>query len=94
MTTLFQHSLTHDQVAAVRERLSELLAQCVTSGASDLHLSVDRPPYFRVHGELKPDSNSPVFTEQELEALAGVLSENMKYLGVRVDRLTRRCFEF
>jgi len=34
--------------------LSTLLAQCITFGASDLHLSSGVPPLLRLHGDLVP----------------------------------------
>ncbi|MBI1830901.1 MAG: twitching motility protein, partial [Planctomycetes bacterium] len=41
-----------DDHAQARADLEALLADCVRRDASDLHLSPNLPPYFRVHGLL------------------------------------------
>jgi twitching motility protein PilU len=46
-----------------------LLKAMVEQEASDLYLTVDAPPVYRVHGSTKP-TNDPPFTNEQLEALA------------------------
>ena len=53
-------------------RLVAMLERCVEEGASDLHLSVDRPPLFRLHGRLEEAGFEP-FSSEQFEALAEAL---------------------
>ncbi len=46
--------------------LKKLLEIVTAQGASDLHVSVDRYPYIRVHGELIPLSHESVVTQKEI----------------------------
>ncbi|BFU94037.1 MAG: Twitching mobility protein [Nitrospira sp.] len=46
-----------------------LLKVMVDQEASDMYLTVDAPPTYRVHGSTKP-ANMPLFTNEQLEALA------------------------
>jgi twitching motility protein PilU len=46
-----------------------LLKVMVDQEASDLYLTVEAPPVYRVHGSTKP-TNDPPFTNEQLEALA------------------------
>ena len=50
-------------------RLSQLLQLAVANGASDLHLSVDRPPHLRVGGILAPMADHPPLAADELDHL-------------------------
>ena len=68
--------------------LDSLLTACVQRGASDLHLASNQPPYFRVHGVLKPEpvasshsislnstnSMSSTFSSDWVEGLIGELT--------------------
>jgi twitching motility protein PilT len=49
-----------------------LLQRCIDYGASDLHLSAQCPPVYRVNGELRPDSDAPL-TDAQLRAMADSL---------------------
>ena len=46
-----------------------LLKVMVDQEASDMYLTVDSPPAYRVHGSTQP-ANTPPFTNEQLEALA------------------------
>src|SRR4051812_36867799 len=53
--------------------LSDLLAECLRQGASDVHLSPDWPPCFRVHGDLRPVEGAADLSPADLEAIGRVL---------------------
>ena len=46
-----------------------LLKVMVDQEASDMYLTVDSPPAYRIHGSTQP-ANTPPFTNEQLEALA------------------------
>lgn len=54
-------------------QLEELLNTCVQTGASDLHLAPDLPPYLRLHGILEPMSDRPVISPATMLQLARAL---------------------
>ncbi len=60
-------------------RLPDLLNLCIERGASDLHLSVGRPPVIRVHGKLE-DQGEELLSPEATEALVRELTpeRNMK----------------
>jgi twitching motility protein PilU len=49
--------------------IRSLLKVMVDREASDLYLTVDAPPIYRIHGSTQP-TDSPPFTNEQLEALA------------------------
>lgn len=49
------------------DKLNDLLAEAKAAGASDVHLAPDRPPYFRIDGQLQPAANT-VLTDAHLKA--------------------------
>lgn len=49
--------------------VDEMLKLMVKKGASDLHLGVGRPPFFRIDGDLMP-SDFDILTDEEMERLA------------------------
>lgn len=49
--------------------IGELLANAVSSGASDIHLCTGQVPYFRIHGRLTP-SQFDVLPAETMEAVA------------------------
>lgn len=53
--------------------LSELLNHVVTRNASDLHLSVGRPPIFRVDGVLHALSEVPPLTKSDMDAIVRMI---------------------
>ena len=48
--------------------LENLMKEALEKGASDIHISVGRPPTFRIHGDLVSMSEKPL-TPQETEAM-------------------------
>lgn len=55
------------------------LQEVVAQGASDLHLSVDSPPMFRIDGSLRPAGNSVTWSEEKIKtALLSILSESQQ----------------
>lgn len=56
--------------------LDKLLERVVAEGASDLHLSAGRPPYWRVDGELRPLADAaPLGADEATDLLVPVMSE-------------------
>jgi twitching motility protein PilT len=56
--------------------LAELLKYAVEYGASDLHLTVGRPPMVRINGRLVPSGYDEVLTGEDTKALAySILTE-------------------
>ena len=59
--------------------IEEMLSQCVSLGASDLHLVVGTPPYLRINGELIAIADEPVLTaEKSQELIFGLVSQEQK----------------
>ena len=53
---------------------SELLELCVTQGASDLHVTVGRPPVLRVHGRLKDIAGYAAMQAADTEAFVKAIA--------------------
>ena len=49
--------------------ITALFAETLRLGASDLHLTVDMPPMYRVKGKILPHQNHAPFTSEEIGAL-------------------------
>lgn len=59
--------------------IQQFLEIIIVKEASDLHLSVDFPPMFRINGELLPIPGTPRLTEQDIEGLIfPILTEHQK----------------
>lgn len=56
----------------MRYDIRDLLLDAFAHKASDLHITVNSPPYYRVNGELVPYSQVPV-TEEDTEQMAKIL---------------------
>src|SRR5262245_380291 len=56
----------------IPERLREWLAQAITTGASDLHLTAGYPPALRLHGDLTELPESAL-TGEEIDHLLGAI---------------------
>ena len=50
--------------------LDSLVEHCVELGASDIHLSVDEPPRFRVQGKLAPRPEFAPFDARTVDDIA------------------------
>jgi twitching motility protein PilT len=59
----------------MHRRLLNLLHAAVDRGASDVHLVVDYPPVFRVHGELTPAQEEPLTPETARKMIESVLPD-------------------
>ncbi len=55
-----------------------LLQRAVQKDASDIHLKAGSPPYYRVDGELEPQDNSPLLSEDMDAILDVVLNDEQK----------------
>ena len=55
--------------------LDEILKQSVSAGASDIHFSVGRPPYYRIDGVLSPAGEEPLMPRELSDLLLGILDE-------------------
>jgi len=69
---------THGKVGSVTTTgydLLDLLTDCVTRNASDLHLTINEPPIFRVHGELWRSEYPPLTKEELLTLVMSFLSD-------------------
>jgi twitching motility protein PilT len=73
----------------IPDRLRDWLAQAITSGASDLHLTAGYPPALRLHGELTELSEPPLSGE-EIDHLLGTLGSQ----DVRTQVRDRRDADF
>lgn len=58
------------------EILERFLEKCEALDASDLHLSTNEPPCFRVHGPLVPGEIEETLTREQLKMLAARLLED------------------
>lgn len=61
------------------ERIEELMAACHKRGASDLHLSANKPPYFRRHGTLCRMGADKTISASELKALVRCLMNDRQW---------------
>ena len=55
--------------------LDDILKQSVSAGASDIHFSVGRPPYYRIDGVLSPAGEEPLMPRELSDLLLGILDE-------------------
>jgi len=60
--------------------LIELLKTAIEREASDLHLVPDYPPMLRIHGQLRPASESPLTGEQTRAMIATLVPERSRGL--------------
>jgi pilus retraction protein PilT len=61
------------------EPLDKLLERVVAEGASDLHLSAGRPPYWRVDGELRPLQDAQALgAEEAADLLRPVMTDTQR----------------
>ncbi len=57
------------------DKLNDLLAEAKAAGASDVHLAPNRPPYFRVDGQLLKAADAAL-TDDHLKTVIDVLLKN------------------
>lgn len=56
--------------------IDDLLREAKEAGASDVHISVDRPPYFRVDGVLRPIGDAALSEEEAKGMIAKLLKDD------------------
>jgi twitching motility protein PilT len=67
------------------EFFESLLAECIKKNASDLHITVGRPPTLRVDGLLLPVKGCPVLTPEMTDRFKNVATKNVKHLRAQID---------
>ena len=60
--------------------LEELLYSMVDKKASDLHYKAGAPPLFRIDGDLIPQSETPLTSEEVMEAASSLMDEKQRRL--------------
>lgn len=69
-----------------RKQLEEILESAIKKDVSDVHLSVGKPPIFRINGELVPSKEKPVLSSEDTQGLAfAIMTEEKrdKFLSQR-----------
>jgi twitching motility protein PilT len=56
--------------------IDDLLREAQEYGASDVHVSVGRPPFFRIDGKLSPVGEKPIDAEEGKEMMDHLMSAN------------------
>jgi twitching motility protein PilT len=67
------------------EYLNSLLERCIEANASDLHLTVGRPPTLRIDGKLYPVNGAPVLTPEVTSRFKDIVSRQAKHLRVQIE---------
>ena len=57
-------------------RIDDLLREAQDAGASDVHLSPNRPPYFRVDGQLRPVGDRPLAETESVKLIQELISNS------------------
>jgi twitching motility protein PilT len=70
-----------------RLRLQQLLKAMVDKGASDMHITVDAPPFFRVDGQVIPVKLPPLSREETKELCYSLITEEQKVVFERTNEL-------
>ena len=56
-------------------KLTELMSELVKRSGSDLHLTGDSIPFFRIQGQILPASNTPLSSSELREQLESILGK-------------------
>jgi twitching motility protein PilT len=67
------------------EFFESLMAECIKRNASDLHLTVGRPPTLRVDGYLQPVEGCPVLTPDMTESFKNIATKDLRHLRAQID---------
>ncbi len=70
--------------AALRRRVDDLLREAKEAGASDVHVSPERPPFFRIDGKLTPvgqQALTEVEVQEMTKSLLGVSERSRRLLA-------------
>jgi twitching motility protein PilT len=70
-----------------RLKLQQLLKAMVDKGASDMHITVDAPPFFRVDGQVIPVKLPPLAREETKELCYSLITEEQKVVFERTNEL-------
>ena len=63
------------------EKIDSIFKSAIDINASDIHLTVNRPPIFRIDGELLPMSSVKPLKQEEAKSLVfGILSEKQQQI--------------
>jgi twitching motility protein PilT len=58
--------------------IDDLLREAKEVGASDIHISTNRPPFFRVDGILKPVTDKPITESEAAEMIGQMMGSDVK----------------
>src|SRR5258708_7834034 len=58
--------------------IDDLLREAKEVGASDIHISTGRPPFFRVDGILKPVTDKPITESEAAEMIGQMMGSDVK----------------
>ncbi len=73
-------AVTLDPESLIQFDLQHLLARCISEGASDLHLSTNRPPRWRIDGDLIAISAHASLSKTQLEsAVADIVPSSIQF---------------
>ncbi|MEO0078363.1 MAG: PilT/PilU family type 4a pilus ATPase [candidate division WOR-3 bacterium] len=67
------------------EFFETLMAECIKRNASDLHLTVGRPPTLRIDGFLHPIEGCPVLTPEMTESFKNISTKDLRHLRAQID---------
>jgi len=67
------------------EFFESLLAECIKKNASDLHMTVGRPPTLRIDGFLRPVEGCPVLTPEMTERFKNIATKDVTHLRAQID---------
>ena len=73
------------QVMTDEEFFDTLLAECIKRNASDLHLTVGRPPTLRIDGYLHPIEGCPVLIPEMTESFKNIATKDLRHLRAQID---------
>ncbi len=73
------------KVENVEEYFNRLLMECVRRKASDLHLTVGRPPTLRIDGKLYPIEGEPILTPEMTEKFKDIAAQHAKHLRAQIN---------
>jgi twitching motility protein PilT len=63
----------------MKQQMDQVLNKAYQAGASDIHITVGRPPMMRVRGEMIPIEGFPALTsEHTTKLIFGIINENLQ----------------
>ncbi len=73
------------QVMTDEEFFDTLLSECIKRNASDLHMTVGRPPTLRIDGYLHPIEGCPVLIPEMTESFKNIATKDLRHLRAQID---------